>query len=163
MRSGQACPVCLEGRPDEIDGGRLRVYAGRVLDAYLSRDDAARCYVVAFYRGHHVVEPTELAAEESVAFWQELLVVADAIERYFQPMKLNLLLLGNAVPHLHAHVVPRYRDDPDGGEPPRFMMGSSDWQPVADEAYLADVAALRAAYRGGSAATSVPVARRSSA
>jgi diadenosine tetraphosphate (Ap4A) HIT family hydrolase len=60
-------------------------------------------------------------------------------------------LLGNAVPHLHAHVVPRYRDDPDGGEPPRFMMGSTVWRPVSDEVYLADVAALRAAYRARNA------------
>jgi diadenosine tetraphosphate (Ap4A) HIT family hydrolase len=32
-------------------------------------------------------------------------------------MKMNLLTLGNWVPHLHTHVVPRYQDDPVPGGP----------------------------------------------
>ena len=141
-RRGRDCPVCGEGRPDEADG-RLRIYTGQVTDAYLNRDDAARGYTVAFWRGRHVAEPTELSDEEASQFWRELLLVSRALERHYQPMKLNVLLLGNVVPHLHAHIVPRYRDDPDAGAPPRFMMGWTDWQPLDDAVYLTEVAALR--------------------
>jgi len=88
---------------------------------------------------------TELSEEEAAGFWRELLQVARAVEREFRPVKLNLLLLGNAMPHLHAHIVPRYRDDSDAGGPPRFMMGWSEWQNLDDAAYLADVERLRKA------------------
>jgi diadenosine tetraphosphate (Ap4A) HIT family hydrolase len=30
---------------------------------------------------------------------------------------MNYMTLGNTVPHLHTHVVPRYRDDPAPGRP----------------------------------------------
>lgn len=33
------------------------------------------------------------------------------IERVFNPCHMNYMLLGNIVPHLHVHVVPRYLDD----------------------------------------------------
>jgi diadenosine tetraphosphate (Ap4A) HIT family hydrolase len=33
------------------------------------------------------------------------------------PVKMNYMTLGNTVPHLHTHVVPRYRDDPAPGGP----------------------------------------------
>ena len=140
---GAACPACAEGRPDEAEG-RLRIYAGKVVDAYLNRDDAARGYTVVYWRGRHVADPTELDDEAASAFWRELLHVSRALERYYSPAKLNLLLLGNSVPHLHAHVVPRYVDDVDPGRPPRFMMTDGrDWQPLDDALYLREVHALR--------------------
>ena len=40
-----------------------------------------------------------------------------AVRARFDPVKLNYLTLGNIVPHLHTHVVPRYRDDPAPGGP----------------------------------------------
>jgi diadenosine tetraphosphate (Ap4A) HIT family hydrolase len=42
---------------------------------------------------------------------------AQAIERVFSPEKMNFQLLGNLVPHLHAHIVPRYYGDPAPGRP----------------------------------------------
>ena len=35
----------------------------------------------------------------------------------FKPVKLNYMTLGNTVPHLHTHVLPRYQDDPAPGGP----------------------------------------------
>jgi len=42
----------------------------------------------------------------------------------YTPAKLNLMTLGNELPHLHTHVVPRYVDDGEPGAPPRFMRAS---------------------------------------
>jgi diadenosine tetraphosphate (Ap4A) HIT family hydrolase len=142
IRSGRSCPVCDEGRPDEADG-RLRVFAGEVLDAYLNRDDAARGYTVAFFRGRHVSEPTELTDDEAERFWRELLIVLRAIELEYSPVKLNVLFLGNTMPHLHAHLIPRYRDDADAGAPPRFMTEASTGGRLDDADYLPQVEALR--------------------
>jgi diadenosine tetraphosphate (Ap4A) HIT family hydrolase len=40
-----------------------------------------------------------------------------AIASVFQPIKMNSQLLGNAIPHLHWHIVPRYYGDPAPGRP----------------------------------------------
>jgi diadenosine tetraphosphate (Ap4A) HIT family hydrolase len=121
----------------------LRVFAGEKVDAYLDRDDAVRGYTLAYFRGRHVVEPTELTEEEAGRFWRDLLIVARAIEDEYAPIKMNLLFLGNAMPHLHVHLVPRYRDDPDAGAPPRFMMATSNWRRLDEADYLRQVNALR--------------------
>lgn len=34
-----------------------------------------------------------------------------ALRRLLRPDKINLATLGNMVPHLHWHVIPRWRDD----------------------------------------------------
>jgi diadenosine tetraphosphate (Ap4A) HIT family hydrolase len=142
LRSGRECPVCEEGRPD-VANDLLRVYSGDFVDAYLNRDDAPLGYTIAFFRGRHVAEPTELSDDESVGFWRELMRVQRAIEQHYSPMKINILILGNAMPHLHAHIVPRYADDPDGGGPPQFMMSTDEGHPIEDAAYLSAAAALR--------------------
>jgi diadenosine tetraphosphate (Ap4A) HIT family hydrolase len=62
-----------------------------------------------------------LSTEEAAGYWLEVIRVARAIERRYGPAKLNLQVLGNAVPHLHTHIVPRYVTDPDPGRPPNFV------------------------------------------
>jgi diadenosine tetraphosphate (Ap4A) HIT family hydrolase len=115
-RRGEGCPICAEGRPEETAFG-VRVSAGDVSDAYLQRDGRQRGYTVVSWRGRHIVEPTELTAEEACRYWLEVLSVGRAIEAAFEPVKVNYETLGNAVPHLHTHVMPRYADDPRPGFP----------------------------------------------
>jgi diadenosine tetraphosphate (Ap4A) HIT family hydrolase len=76
---------------------------------------------IVIWHERHVVEPTELDPNEAGAFWLELLEVGRTIEAAFELIKLNYNLLGNEVPHLHAHVVPRYADDPRPGWPSPFL------------------------------------------
>jgi diadenosine tetraphosphate (Ap4A) HIT family hydrolase len=38
--------------------------------------------------------------------------VAQALARVFRPVKMNYELLGNLVPHIHWHLVPRLATDP---------------------------------------------------
>lgn len=37
--------------------------------------------------------------------------VAQVLENIYQPIKMNLQLLGNSTPHLHCHLQPRYYGD----------------------------------------------------
>ena len=102
--------MCEQGRPEETPHG-ARFFAGEVSDAYLQREEIQRGYSLVVWRGRHVAEPTELTAEEATAYWLEVLRSGHAIENVFEPVKLNYDLLGNSLPHLHTHVVPRH-----GGE-----------------------------------------------
>jgi diadenosine tetraphosphate (Ap4A) HIT family hydrolase len=140
LRRGEGCPMCAEERPDETPHG-IRIFAGKVADAYLQRAGVQRGYTIVIWRGRHVAEPTELTQDEAAAYWHELLEVGRALERHLAPVKLNYDLLGNTVPHLHTHVVPRYADDPRPGWPFPFP---EDEPPPHPEAELrADAGELR--------------------
>jgi diadenosine tetraphosphate (Ap4A) HIT family hydrolase len=56
-------------------------------------------------------------------------------------VKLNYDLLGNSLPHLHTHLVPRYADDPRPGWP--FPFPDEERPPIEEEVFRADLEALR--------------------
>src|SRR5262249_44002624 len=60
-------------------------------------------------------EPTELDQSEAAGCWAEALMVARALLRVCRPLKLSYETLGNSLPHLHTHLVPRSREDPAPG------------------------------------------------
>jgi diadenosine tetraphosphate (Ap4A) HIT family hydrolase len=140
LKRGEGCPMCEQGRPEETEHG-ARFFAGEVSDAYLQRADIQRGYSVVIWRGRHVAEPTELSAEEATAYWLETLRVGHAIENVLEPVKLNYDLLGNSLPHLHTHVVPRYADDPRPGWP--FPFPDETRPLIEGEAFQRDLEALR--------------------
>jgi diadenosine tetraphosphate (Ap4A) HIT family hydrolase len=141
MVAGQDCSMCAKGRPDD-DGFGIRIQAARYSDAYLQRADMQRGYTLVIWRGRHVAEPTELEAAEAAEYWLEVLRVATALQRYYKPLKMNYEVLGNALPHLHTHLVPRYPDDPAPGRPFPFL--GDDRPDLPEELVQRDAAALRA-------------------
>jgi diadenosine tetraphosphate (Ap4A) HIT family hydrolase len=142
MRQGVGCPMCAEGRPDETPHG-IRFFAGEVADAYLRKPSIQRGLSIVVWRGRHVAEPTEFTDDEARTYMQELFTVGRAIEHVMRPVKMNYNLLGNAVPHLHTHVVPRYADDPKPGWP--FPFPETDPPDFPDDDLRRDVDALREA------------------
>lgn len=59
----------------------------------------------------HVKEMTDLAQDERIQVLHAVLVVETALRELMRPDKINLASLGNQVPHLHWHVIPRFPDD----------------------------------------------------
>jgi diadenosine tetraphosphate (Ap4A) HIT family hydrolase len=116
LTRGIGCDMCENGRPDANAYG-MRIRAGRYTDAYLQRADVQRGYTLVIWRGRHVNEPTELDEAEAAGYWAEVLTVARALISLYTPLKMNYETLGNSVPHLHTHLVPRFTDDPRPGEP----------------------------------------------
>lgn len=113
---GDGCVLCGLIGVQESDWA-LRVFAGQWLDAYLPKSGSIPGYTVAVWNGRHVAEPTQLMLDEAAGYWRELLQVGRAVERCFEHAKMNYQLLGNGVPHLHAHVIPRPLLDPSPNRP----------------------------------------------
>jgi diadenosine tetraphosphate (Ap4A) HIT family hydrolase len=59
----------------------------------------------------HVAEMSDLAAAARAHLMRVVLAVETALRHLVAPDKINLAALGNMVPHLHWHVIPRWRDD----------------------------------------------------
>ena len=79
----------------------------------------------------HVREMTDLTPKERTRLMDAVFATEAALREVLAPHKINLASLGNSVPHLHWHVIPRYRDDghfpkPIWAEPRR---GASDRAP----------------------------------
>jgi diadenosine tetraphosphate (Ap4A) HIT family hydrolase len=60
----------------------------------------------------HVKEMTDLPADDQAALMRVVLAAEAALREVMAPDKINLASLGNLVPHLHWHVIPRFTDDP---------------------------------------------------
>lgn len=98
------CPLCHP--TDEIllwQDGRCRV---------ILVDDpiyAGYCRIV---WNSHVKEMTDLAPEDRGHLMAVVFAVEETLRELLRPAKINLASLGNMVPHLHWHVIPRFADDP---------------------------------------------------
>jgi diadenosine tetraphosphate (Ap4A) HIT family hydrolase len=61
--------------------------------------------------GRHAREMGDLSREEREALMDVVFAVEAAVRETMQPDKMNLASLGNMTPHVHWHIVPRFRDD----------------------------------------------------
>ena len=61
----------------------------------------------------HVREMTDLPAADRQRLMEVVFAVEAAVREIVQPDKINLASLGNVVPHVHWHVIPRWADDPN--------------------------------------------------
>jgi diadenosine tetraphosphate (Ap4A) HIT family hydrolase len=80
--------------------------------AYLNEDQFFPGWVFVVLT-RHAVELYDLEARERAAMIEEVTRAAEALARVYRPVKMNYELLGNQVPHIHWHLVPRLPDDPE--------------------------------------------------
>lgn len=77
----------------------------------LNRDQFFPGYCFVFTKEHHT-ELFHLEPAVRQGVMEEVTTVAAALNRLFTPTKMNYELLGNMVPHMHWHLVPRFDTDP---------------------------------------------------
>ena len=77
-----------------------------------------------FFRGYsfvtlkwHAEELYQLTDRARRNFLEDMSKIAKALAKTFTPDKMNYELLGNGMPHLHWHLVPRYKTDLMWGRP----------------------------------------------
>ncbi len=95
----------------------------------------------------HVKEMTDLDKNERSRLMSVVFATESAVRSVLRPDKINLASLGNVVPHLHWHVIPRFGDDrhfpnPVWGEAKR---AGAKHAAETDQLRQALIAALRAA------------------
>lgn len=59
----------------------------------------------------HIAEMSDLTDDERQLLEKVLLTVEKIVREQMQPDKINWAQFGNMVPHLHWHIIARYRDD----------------------------------------------------
>ena len=91
----------------------------------------------------HVKEMTDLSEDERSHMMEVVFAVESVLREQLAPTKVNLASLGNLVPHLHWHVIPRYPDDPHFPQP----IWSKAQRPPGSGARETSTAALAGALR----------------
>ena len=137
-----ACVMC-----DKYGGaGPLLIAELGTSRAFLHEDQFFPGYVLLVLR-RHATELYQLEAGERGAHLEEVSRVAEALARVFRPVKMNYELLGNQVPHIHWHLVPRLPTDPDLLSP--IWRVDHQPAPLAPAAARERIESIRRALDGG--------------
>ena len=137
-RSVDGCPMCRKWQED----ADLRVAELDYCYVVLIRDQFFTGYCFVFAKAH-VTELFHLDVETRQGIIEEVSSVAAALSRVFNPTKINYELLGNMVPHMHWHLVPRFNDDPLWPRP-IWSEGHAEKLVLAEE-YAARIDLIRSA------------------
>lgn len=113
--AGAGCPMDAP-RPDSNEHWDL-IAKLSVSSLYLSKDQTWRGRCVLIFDLRHAARPDQLSAQEWAAFCADLHAGQGAVMRALRPDHVNVESLGNVVPHLHWHILPRYLGDPRWGSP----------------------------------------------
>ncbi|MEN9807985.1 MAG: hypothetical protein RL756_2505 [Pseudomonadota bacterium] len=98
------CPLCTQ------PGGEVLARDER-LRVVLADEPQHPAFVRVIWNAH-VAETCDLAASDRDHLMRVVFEVERGLRDGMRPDKINLASLGNVVPHLHWHVIGRWRDDP---------------------------------------------------
>lgn len=104
--SDPTCKACLGSWPKE---NHFIADLG-LSNAYLHDDQFFPGWTVVVLK-HHATELFHLAPTERVQLMEEVNLVAKTLSEVYEAKKINYELLGNQLPHIHWHVIPRLASD----------------------------------------------------
>jgi len=96
------CPLCNSLNEDIIYQNKLfRIILVDEIPGYIR-----------VITNQHIKEFSFLSDEEAIEITFAIKKIEKAIIEFLNPDKVNIAELGNMVPHLHIHIIPRYKNDP---------------------------------------------------
>ena len=127
------CPLCIE------DGGICLVRTKQY--RIVAPCEPEFLGLIRVIWNEHVVEMTDLEILPRNDFMRAVYFVEESVRQMMNPDKVNLASLGNAVPHLHWHIIPRWFDDsyfpvPIWGQRQREISAEKVSQRQSDEQLL---------------------------
>ncbi len=132
------CPLCHAHRHPAL--------IAELSETYLILGDNQGCpgWCTAILKDHHE-HLAEFSPDRQARIFRDVAAAAAAIRTTLGPLRLNYECLGNVVPHIHWHIIPRHLNDPTPREtvwnwPPARLKGT-----LTDEDRAALIARLRAA------------------
>lgn len=114
-----ACPIC-----SGIERIRRAEHPGFIAElgetyVVLGDNQGLRGWCVLLLKGHRE-HLADLDVARQCRIFGEVALVAQTIREVVSPRRINYECLGNLVPHIHWHIIPRHADDP---EPTKAVWG----------------------------------------
>lgn len=76
----------------------------------LARNQAHPGYSLVILRDH-VTAVEDLSPSQLVGFWADAQFAGRVIHQAFAPRKIDYLVMGHRMPHVHCHLLPQHTDD----------------------------------------------------
>ncbi len=127
------CVFCREDLKEFANGIRICELPNSRLFLFREQIYPGRCLLVT---KSHAAEVYDLPDGEREGFLSELTAVSRVLQKLYQADKMNFLSLGDTVGHVHIHIVPKRKTDPDWGGMFRFMAKEGY---LGDEEYRAEI------------------------
>ena len=144
LSRGNGCP--FDPPRIEPNGYWDTVAQLKVSTLCLAKNQAYKGQCILLYDRKHVTRPDHLTLIEWSDFADDAHQAAVAVASVCEPDHLNVECLGNGIPHLHWHIVPRYKTDPRWGAPIwTTTREEAHEEHLSDSARAALIADLRAA------------------
>lgn len=109
----EKCFYCEKG--EKLNSLMLKICDLEYSTVYLNRDQKHKGRCIVTFK-EHKTEYFQLTEEENKGYFSEVSKVAKAIYEVFQPDKINYATYGDGVPHVHVHIVPKYKNGLQWGE-----------------------------------------------
>lgn len=122
---------------DKYDNLMIKFADLSVSRAFLFKEQTYRGRCLVAYNGH-VNDLNELDEEQRNAFMADVVKVTSAMQKAFNPEKINYGAYSDKLCHLHFHLVPKYVDGPDYGgifamNPGKTYLTDEEYQKLIDE------------------------------
>ena len=109
----------------------------RVSRAFLFKEQTYRGRCLVAYNGH-VNDLNELSDEERNAFMADVAQVTRAMQKAFNPEKINYGAYSDKLSYLHFHLAPKYVDGPDYGgtfqmNPGKVYLSDAEYQEMIEQ------------------------------
>ena len=135
MNFDKNCLYCSKNK--DLDSLMIKICDLEVSTVYLFKEQTykGRCNVVF---KEHKSEITDLTEEEAAAFIKDVRKVAKAIQKAFNPGKINYGAFADTMKHLHFHVVPKYEGGTSWGttfdmNPGKVLLNDEEYNKLISE------------------------------
>jgi len=111
MTAAEQCGMCADAHLPTNDHSTL-IATTSTSHVRLARNQHHAGYSLVILR-EHVVDMSELPPEQLARFWADVQRAARVIDGVFRSKKIDYLVMGHRMPHLHCHLLPQHAtDDP---------------------------------------------------
>lgn len=131
----QQCLYCTNNAT--LDSLMIKIADLDVSRVFLFKEQTYKGRCLVAYNGH-VNDLNELSDEERNAFMADVVRVTRAMQKAFNPEKINYGAYSDKLCHLHFHLAPKYVDGPDYGgvfrmNPGEVYLSDSEYAEMIDK------------------------------
>jgi diadenosine tetraphosphate (Ap4A) HIT family hydrolase len=112
---GEQCPLCAPRAESNAEWDFVAKLSQASL--YLAKNQTYTGQCILIFDPRHAARPDELSPREWTELSADLYAASNAVVRAVRADHVNVASLGNVVPHVHWHVVPRFFGDARWGAP----------------------------------------------
>ncbi|MCR5349533.1 MAG: HIT family protein [Acholeplasmatales bacterium] len=135
------CPYCQKG--EFLAKFGVLAFETETSEVIVFKEQKHKGRAIVAYKKDHVAEITDLSDAERNAFMKDVSDVAKAIQKAYNPDRINYGAYGDSLGHLHIHLVPKWKDGYEWGG--TFLMNTNEY--ASDEELEEVIKTLKANYK----------------